>query len=403
MPQTKRKPLKYVLLALSTGLIALGLLAFWQLRFAEELTKYYDEETGNVLIGYDRIQKKWLFDEPQAYEPGPDGPYIFSDRSRVMQVIPAGDSFMVQVGDVRRDTFTCMVDNVDRNMFGFRLMDSIVTPPATCAAPERLLAVSDIEGNFRAFAMVLIGNGVVDRNLNWIFGSGHLVLNGDFMDRGDNVTQCLWLIYKLEQEAAAAGGRVHYILGNHEQLNLQGNLKYVAGKYRELIRRTGLPYRDLYGPDTELGKWLRSRNVIEKIGEDLYVHGGLSPEIAAQRLSPEQMNTICRRFIDRKQPADGLARQLLGMDGLLWYRGLVGDKENKLSAAAVNASLDAIGARRIIVGHTIVNEVSADCNGRVIRLDVHHAATEPQALWVEGGRYYRTDARGTKTLIAQNN
>ena len=92
---------------------------------------------------------------------------------------------------------------------------------------DQVIAESDdlvnIEGNYYSFVNLLIGNKITDNNLNWIYGTGQLVLNGDMVDRGEYVTQVLWLIYKLEQEASAAGGHVHFILGNHEAMNLEGN------------------------------------------------------------------------------------------------------------------------------------------------------------------------------------
>jgi len=49
------------------------------------------------------------------------------------------------------------------------------------------------------------------------------------MDRGNDVMPVLWMIYKLENEAIIKGGRVHFILGNHEGMNIQGNENYAQG------------------------------------------------------------------------------------------------------------------------------------------------------------------------------
>jgi len=164
------------------------------------------------------------------------------------------------------------VDNEDRDAFLVPIMAQIKAPKSTYKQPEKLLAISDIEGNFNAFYSLLVSNGVMDKQYNWTYEEGHLVLIGDFMDRGDNVTQVLWLIYKLEQAAKKHGGIVHFILGNHEVLNLEGKTNYVDKKYTQLAKRfagkldNNEAYLDLMADNQELVRWMKSKNAIEKIG-----------------------------------------------------------------------------------------------------------------------------------------
>jgi hypothetical protein len=100
----------------------------------------------------------------------------------------------------------------------------------------KMLILSDIEGNFAAFRKLLQANHVIDDNFNWTFEKNHLVLIGDFVDRGTMVTEVLWLIYSLEEKASAAGGYVHYILGNHEIMNMSNDLRYVQDRYIRTLR-----------------------------------------------------------------------------------------------------------------------------------------------------------------------
>jgi hypothetical protein len=117
----------------------------------------------------------------------------------------------------------------------------------------------------------------MDSAYNWIFGDGHLVLTGDFFDRGDQVTEVLWLIYSLEDKAKAVGGYVHFVLGNHEIMNLSGDLRYLHPKY---VQNTVLLNEDymgsLYGESSEIGRWLRTKNIVEKVGTILFAHAGIS-------------------------------------------------------------------------------------------------------------------------------
>ena len=99
----------------------------------------------------------------------------------------------------------------------------------------------------------------IDKNLDWAFGKGHLVILGDVFDRGAEVTELLWLIRKLEQQALEAGGMVHFVLGNHEFMTMQNDLRYINKKYRRTEQLLNTSYPDLYGINTVMGRWLRSK------------------------------------------------------------------------------------------------------------------------------------------------
>ena len=188
----------------------------------------------------------------------------------------------------------------DNDTFYVHLQNGYSVKPDKYTFPEKLIAISDIEGNFNAFSSFLISNNVVDEKFNWNFNRGHLVLVGDFIDRGKNVTQVLWLIYKLEQQAKLAGGKVHFIIGNHEVMNFQGNAGYNKEKYIKVAQDIS-GYKEwekavayIYSNKTELGKWLQSKNVIEKIGDYIFVHGGLSIDILKHNLSLKDINDVSR-------------------------------------------------------------------------------------------------------------
>ena len=78
--------------------------------------------------------------------------------------------------------FSCYTDSAVPTSFEFALRKNLNIPPTEYDLPDRLLAISDIEGNFYAFQQLLVGNGVIDEDFNWTFGSGHLVLLGDLFD-----------------------------------------------------------------------------------------------------------------------------------------------------------------------------------------------------------------------------
>ncbi len=348
---------------------------------------------------------------------GWDGPYIYfrGDSLEVIRVKKNNGRFIIRqetASAAGSPSFEVRVDNASQDSFSFELQPPSLPPATRYPAPEKLLAISDIEGNFNAFASLLRGNEVIDDAFNWAFGDGHLVLLGDFVDRGENVMQCLWLAYKLEKQAREAGGQVHFILGNHEFLNFQGMTQYVHRKYIELahqISKTNTynrAFAELFSPDMALMEWLHSKNVVEKIGDVIFVHGGLSGKLLDHRLELEEINHIARRAIRHgNEQNDSHTAFVMGREGPLWYRGLVsrGRYYDKASIEDVNRVLDYYGARSVAIGHTIVPRISTDYQRRVIRLDIKQPrqknSGKAQALLIENGQHYRVNDKGERVRV----
>ena len=290
--------------------------------------------------------------------------------------------------------------------FSFRLHDTLMVEPDTYALPSKILALSDIEGDFDAFKMMLIGAKVIDDKFNWTYGDGHLVLVGDYFDRGLNVTECLWLIYKLEPEAEAAGGKVHFILGNHEVLNLEGDTQYMRQKYVENVALLQEDYKHWYDNNSELGRWLRTKNAVEKIGDYVFCHAGISPELAKSGLSLHDVNVVGRQYLGRTyqdivNSTHTDAKEVFDVkQGIFWYRGAA---KNTLSEEEVNLILNYAGAKRMVVGHTLQNDVTGLYAGRVICIDLFHEENVRQGLmrtlYIENGQSFGLDSHGEKNSI----
>lgn len=339
-----------------------------------------------------------------------DGPYVFYMKNKVVvksiEVEKAKYTMVADEYASREDvpTLECVIDS--KRKFNINLHPSIEAPATEYPQPSKLFAISDIEGNFHAFAKTLIGNGVIDENFNWAYGDGHLVLVGDFFDRGLHVTACLWLIYELESQAKEQGGMVHFILGNHEEMNLSGDFRYVRNKYQTVAKKLNCRYGELFDANTELGCWLRSKNMAEKIGETIFVHGGLSPQVAGCQLSLEQINKIGRAHIGKKpdelQDKGASVSLVFAKVGPMWYRGFFGDQLQEVTVATI---LDRYQAKNVVVGHTIVDEISTLHNGRVIAIDVKHAEhvanARPNALLMEDGQIYKVNYKGSAQPIEE--
>lgn len=355
---------------------------------------------------------------------GLDGPYLFKKRNKIreIRVVSSDSSYEIQEFNYHSDdkkAFEVKVENEDKDSFTFQLRKKIRSPNTKHKQPSKLLAISDIEGNFNAFYSLLIGNGVMDKSYKWTYGDGHLVLIGDFVDRGTNVTQCLWLIYMLEQEAEKAGGMVHFILGNHEVMNLLGQTEYVDKKYMALAHKlsgkedASKAYKYLMSNQRELVRWMKSKNVIERIGKTLFVHGGLSKELMAANMSLGEINEFIRMGLTREYFADdgeaNLKKFLMGPLGPLWYRGYIGRYKKiytKATQKDLNSTLRYFQANQVAIGHTVVAEVSSDYEGKVYRTDIGFPrikfSGKAQALLIEKDNFYRVNDFGERVLLNGN-
>ena len=336
-----------------------------------------------------------------------DGPHVFyRGKNIIVKSIERVDTMnMISVHQYnKRDQIllSCTVPQTG-DKFSFSLKEKLRTEKYEYAQPSRMLVVSDIEGNFEAFKMLLRGASVINEEFQWTFGAGHLVLNGDFFDRGLNVTECLWLVYKLESEADAAGGKVHFILGNHEIMNLSGYFDYVRKKYMENAVLIGEDYSLWYDNHSELGRWLRTKNAVEKIGDYVFCHGGISPMLAGTRLSLGQINEITRENIGKPDPDinDPFAQAVFDTrEGIFWYRAAA---KNMLTEQDVDKILAYAGAKRMVIGHTLVPEVMALYGGRVICIDLYHdenlRAGMVKTLYIEDGYMYSLNNKGEKSSV----
>ncbi len=355
-----------------------------------------------------------IFEEEKYSLDGIDGPYIFNHDPSVL-VYEIDESNELNFHEtIRTDTFKVVVPNEINDTFYFTLQDSLIIYPACYPASDKIFVLSDIEGNFNVLVSLLQGNGIIDEHFNWAFGDGHLVVNGDLVDRGEFVTQVLWLIYKLEQQAQEQNGIVHVILGNHENMDIKGRTDYTQDKYiaaAQMISKKDNPseaLRYLFSKDAELGAWLRTKNSIERIGDILFVHAGLSPELIEHDFSFQEINDSVRAYLDYQtsEIENDRTRFLFRNLGPLWFRGMVMDYKDyykKSTHDQVESALAQYDANTVVIGHTIVDSVSSEYNGKIMRIDVVHPEEKnsgnAQALLIEDNNFYRVNDLGAKVKL----
>ena len=332
---------------------------------------------------------------------------------------------------------------------------------------DRVVAIADVHGAYEAMVETLGNVDILNDELGWAGGESHLVIVGDLLDRGPRSRDALDLLMRIESEAETAGGKVHVLIGNHESMNMIGDLRYVSKSeyaafaddetqeqrnrwYRAWTRRNGgngigqrdrfdnefpkgfFALREAFGPEGVYGKWLLQKNVVAVINGTAFVHGGLPPEVAdigldginrglkqdlvdyinavavlmnAEVLLPTDSFYEHEAIVNKYMPPLDASQEVLDAvaavkklsdasvlhsDGPLWYRGNVACSEI-VEAHRLKASLQAIGAERVVVGHTPTptRKVLQRFDGRVVEVDTgmlnFYYKGSGNALVMEGG------------------
>ena len=248
-------------------------------------------------------------------------------------------------------------------------------------------AISDIHGQYDTFIELLINNNVINKQGNWSFGNGHFVIAGDIFDRGPNVTEVLWFLYNLEKQAERKGGKLHVLLGNHDVMVLNGNLRSVHPKYNEVAKILDKPLQTLFNKGTVLGDWLRTRPVVVKINQILFTHGGLHPDLVTKNLSITQINSVFKdQLIESElvEKRSELGSYLHRGNGPIYYRGYFQGK--KATDVEIDQLLSHFKITTIVVGHTTHRQIETRYNGKVIVIDANmkSGGAGEMLLWKSG-------------------
>lgn len=336
-----------------------------------------------------------------------DGPYFIYNEdgsTRIVSVSNKGKiSDKTHKALPRRYGFE-VTSHDQKHRFHVTLQDSVVRPGWHYGLPRKLFVMSDPHGNLDCFVSLLQNNGVIDKKYHWAYGENRLVIIGDVFDRGNDVTQIFWLIYQLEQEARKAGGQVDFLLGNHEPLVLMNDLRYTKPKYKLLADTLHTKYADLVGRNTELGRWLCTRNTMQTVGRNLFTHAGISAAFLEQDLDiptvNEQMSMgLYKRKAERKATSP-LVYFLHGSYGPIWYRGMVrkDEKYHPLATDSLQMILGKYDVDRVIVGHTIFDDITSFYDGQVIGVNVDNQENREQgkgrAILIENGEIFVVGDKG---------
>ena len=354
------------------------------------------------------------------------------------------------------------------------------TPSGSAAT---VFAIGDVHGDFQDFVAILQQTALIDGQHHWAGGKATLVQTGDLLDRGPRPRDVMDLLMSLEKEATDAGGQVISLIGNHEMMNIMGDLRYFTAEnfasfadseskkrqtaayqkyeswrkiHSELLREVTQPVlpttksewlaqhpegyveqREAFSPSGSYGKWLRKHSAVSKINGVIFLHGGISPDVAKMKLDLinsriakeiesfdeatrylEQHKIILSYFnlqemtavvqaqisVDRKSSAKSPYRQRRLMefleyrnwlsvrpDGPLWFRGYNQWTDEK-GAVQITKVLKAYDADHIVVGHSVQQggHIRTRFYGKVFLIDTGMLSSH-----YKGGRASALEIRST--------
>jgi len=271
--------------------------------------------------------------------------------------------------------------------------DRLPSIPLRRSDGPRVVAIGDLHGDLAATRAVLRLAGAIDDADHWVGGTLIVVQTGDILDRGDDEQAILDLLERLEREAEAAGGALIWLLGNHELMNAAGDFRYVTpGGFADFADAPGVdparapitlgparPRAAAFFPGGSYARILSGQRVVVIVGGTVLSHAGVLPE-RAHDLYAINKAAHCWLAGAGEQPA-----VVDDQNGPAWTRAYGRDP---VDCATLGQALDALGARRMVVGHTPQPAgISSACDGRLWRIDVGlaaHYGGPIQALLIEG-------------------
>lgn len=261
--------------------------------------------------------------------------------------------------------------------------DALDAPDALWPAQPRVVAIgdlhSDIDATRRAFQLA----GGTDENDEWIGGALNIVQLGDMIGRSDDERQVLDFLFAIREQAQVAGGNVHLLVGNHEVMGARVDNQAVGpnpfpgyedltdldlgdarlqtlaehAKKRGAALMSGGPY----------AKRFAELPTVLQLGETVYVHGGVVPRWAEYGL--DKINGEVSNWLFGNCPEPDSSLGVDSGDRVMWTRQF-SSLVDETDCAVLDQSLAILGAKRMIVAHSVHSTITGYCDDKVWAVDV---------------------------------
>lgn len=312
-----------------------------------------------------------------------------------------------------------MEENNDKEIFK-KYCQKYIYQPVILKNRRRIVVLGDIHGDYKLTLKLLKIAKVIEmynNKIKWIGGDTIVVQIGDQIDRcrpinnktcedpflikndEDSDIKILKLFTKLHEKAVKKKGAVISLIGNHELLNVKGNMNYVSyeglkgfenyidPENKEKKFKSGKEARIYaFKPGKEYGKLLACTRVpFVIIGSWLFVHGGIVPELLKKlniknKDNLKSINYIIRKWllglIDGKYISD-----IIGSFeySIFWNRILGGippdvNFDNEKCIKYLKPVLNILEINNMVIGHTPQyykngKGINSTCENKLWRID----------------------------------
>jgi hypothetical protein len=261
--------------------------------------------------------------------------------------------------------------------------DAPEAPGSLWPAQPRVVVVGDLHSDVDAARQAFQLAGGTDEADAWIGGALTIVQLGDMIGRSDAEREVLDFLFATREQAEAAGGKVHLLVGNHEVMGGRVDNQAVGMNpfpgYEDLAdldlgdaRLQILPeYAKKRGAALMSGgpyaKRFADLPTVLQLGETVYVHGGVVPRWAEYGL--DKINAEVSRWLFGDCPEPDSSLGVDNGDRVMWTRQF-SSAVDATDCAILDESLAILGAKRMIVAHTVQSTITGYCDDKVWAVDV---------------------------------
>lgn len=231
-------------------------------------------------------------------------------------------------------------------------------------APARLVAIGDLHGDLDVTRRALRLAGAIDAKDAWVGGDLVVVQTGDEIDRADDDRKILDLFERLKVDAKKTGGEVIALTGNHELMNASHDFRYVTpGAFAEFGDERARAAA--FSPGGTYAKIIAERPVVVKVGDSVFMHGGILPKHL--RYGLDRINDEVRAWLlgQRSRVPEIVVQE----DGPVWTR-MYSAAPGREECAVLGEVLRDLKAKRLVMGHTVQrNGINPACDEQAWRID----------------------------------